>query len=79
MLIKKLKENYLSSSRTFLTMGIILYMLSILINRFGPEIGVLSFIEGFLSGISVVFSIVGLFLFGKLKRSSINNSNEENN
>ena len=56
--------------KIFLAVGITLYIISTILHYFVPDIGSIAFIEGLLSGISVVFSIMGLFLFGKLKRSS---------
>ncbi|MFX1498126.1 MAG: hypothetical protein ACFFBH_11410 [Promethearchaeota archaeon] len=60
-----------------MAVGITLYIISTILHYFGPNISSIAFIEGLLSGISVVFSIMGLFLFGKLKRSSFHASENE--
>lgn len=77
MLLKRIKGDYLSNTRIFLPTGIILSFISTLIRYFGSNIEFLAFLEGVFSGISFVFLIVGLYFFGRLKRLSISDSQND--
>lgn len=75
MLVKYLRKSDRISEKTFiklkksiLPMGIFLLAISLILNRFFQENGIIAFISGLLMGLSIVANIVGIIVSKSLKQ-----------
>ena len=62
--MKMIRQYLFKNYQRLLMTGMICLSAGILIDRFAGDTGILNFLEGVFIGMSVVFNLTGLYMFG---------------